>query len=277
MPTDAIQELAQYLQGIKGTILASDINPAENMAIAILGEPKTGKSWLAATIAEAVGVTYVADCDNRAESVAGKPNLIVKTYVDTIQTKPQAMKELESDIERFKYNKASGLLIPKAYILDSFTYLKKIMENEIFEQGKTGKVQLYHEIKTGSSDKVLIPVGYDSINGVREYMLYLVAELRSLGHVICVFHERPIADKTLSTKERTVYTGKIGVNPPYLNDLLTVFNDVWRIQLDEYGKYKVFTRANKDFNGATSLHGLADVENANIAEMLQKHAAAFKK
>lgn len=277
MASPAIIELAQYIEGIKLAYAATTIDPAANLAIAILGEPKTGKSWLAATIAEAVGVTFVADLDNRAQSIAGKPNIIVKTYTDQIQTKPQAMKELESDVERFKYNKISGKPIPACFVLDSMTFLKKIMENEAFEQSKTQSVKLFHEIKMGSGDKALIPIGYDAINGVREYMLYLIAELRALGHVICVFHERPIADKTLSTKERTVYTGKIGVDPPYLNVLLSVFNDVWRIQLDAGDQYKVFTRANKDFNGSTSLHGLADVENPNIATMLQKHAAAFKR
>lgn len=277
MATASIDELAQYIQGIKLATAATQINPADNLAIAILGEPKTGKSWLATTVAEAVGITYVFDFDRRSESIAGKPNIIVKTYIDEVQVQPQAMKAVESDLEQFKYNKMQGKPVPKAFILDSMTFLKKIMENEIFQQSKTKNVQMFHEIRTGSSDKVLIPIGYDSINGVREYMLYMIAELRSLGHVICVFHERPITDKTLSTKDRTVYTGKIGVDPPYLNVLLSVFNDVWRIQLDSNNQYKVFTRANKDFNGSTSLHGLGDVENPSIAQMLQKHAQAFRR
>ena len=272
----AIEQFASYFEGIKNAQSSGDINPADNLALAILGEPKTGKSWLAATIAEAVGVTFAADFDNRAQSIAGKPNIFVKTYVDLVQVKPMAMKALELDIERFKYNKANGKLVPKAFILDSMSYLKRIMENEIFEQSRTAGVKMFREVKTGSIDKIMIPEGWDSINSVRDYMLYMIGELRSLGHVICVFHERPIVDKTLSTEKNKVYTGKIGVDPPYLNVLLSVFNEVWRIQTDDNGKYKVYVRANRDFNGATSLHGLDDVENPNIAAMLEKHAKAFK-
>jgi hypothetical protein len=270
MPVMTQEELSKLMDGIQGAKPATLIDPTDKLTLAIMGPPKAGKSWFAATIAEAVGATYFFDCDNRKESIAGKPNVIVKTYTDLSQIRPTAMKALEADMERFKYNKTSGKAIPAAYVLDSMSFLKKIMENELFEQGRTGKVKLAREVKTGG-DTVLIPEGWDIVNGVREYMLYLIAELRSLGHVIAIFHERPIVDKTLSTAERTVYTGEVGVDPPFMHQLLSVFNEVMRIKVDANSQFKVWTRATKDFNGATTLKGLELIENPSIAAMLDKH------
>lgn len=273
------EELKVFMDGINNSTLAQDINPNEtNKAIAIIGEPKTGKSWLAATIGEAVGATYAFDLDDRKDSIAGKPNIIVKTYVDTVQSQPRAFKELEADVERFKYNKISGKPIPRAYIIDSVSFLKRIVENEFFEQMKTSNVKMFRTVKlAGTNNEVRIPEGWDAINGVRDYCLYLFAELRALGHLVVVFHERPLTDKVLSTPTKTVYTGKIGIDPPFLNSLLSVFNDVWRIVLDKSGNYKVTVKANAEFNGATSLQGLDEVENPNIAAMLQKNAAMIAK
>jgi hypothetical protein len=273
------QELATFMDGISGALATESIDTnSSNKAIAIIGEPKTGKSWLAATIAEAVGVTYFFDLDDRKDSIAGKKNVIAKTYVDLIQSQPRAFKEMEKDIERFKYNKVSGKPIPAAFVVDSVTFLKRIVENEFFEQMKNSTVKMFREVKLdGTNNTVRIPEGWDAINGVRDYCLYLFAELRALGHLIVIFHERPLTDKALSTPAKPVYTGKIGVDPPFLNNLLTVFNDVWRIILDPNGSYKVFVKANANFNGSTSLQGLDMVENPNIAAMLQKNAAAIAK
>jgi hypothetical protein len=267
------------MEGIKDWQKGTEIDPSENLCLAIIGLPKSGKSWLGATIAESEGITFVADFDNRAESLKGKKNIVVKTYQDQNQIRPVAMKNFETDIDRFKYNKKNGKPIPRAYILDSITYMKKASENEIFEQSASAKITTFRELKTGTGidDKVRIPQGYDIINGVRDHILYCISELRALGHVICVFHERDETDKKLSTPDRTVYTGKITVDPPYLSQILTVFNDVMRIQTDHNGKYKVWTRSTRDFNGATSLNGLELEESPNIAAMLTKHRATMKK
>jgi hypothetical protein len=271
--------MKEVMDGIKDWQEARTLDPTQNLCLAIMGLPKAGKSWLAATIAESEGITFTADFDNRAESLRGKPNLIIKTYQDEVQIRPNAMKDFERDVDRFKYNKKNGKPIPRAYILDSITYMKKASENEIFEQSASSKITMYREVKTGpgNDDKVRIPQGYDIINGVREHILYCISELRALGHVICVFHERDETDKKLSTSERTVYTGKLTVDPPYLSQLLTVFNDVMRIQTDANGKYKVWTRSTKEFNGATSLQGLELEESPNIAAMLTKHRATMQK
>lgn len=273
------EEIAQFLEGINGAVATQDIDTTtSNKAIAIVGKSKSGKSWLAATGAEALGLTYFFDLDTRRDSIAGKPNVIVKTYADQVQSKPHAFKEMEADIERFKYNKLMNKPIPSVFVVDSISYLKRIVENEFFEQMKNSKIQMFREVKLeGQNNTVRIPQGYDVINGVRDYALYLFAELRALGHLIAIFHERPIVDKTLSTAERTVYTGEIGIDPPFLNTLLTVFNDVWRITLDSSNNYKVYVKATANFTGCTSLQGLDMIENANIATMLQKNAAAIVK
>jgi hypothetical protein len=271
------QELAQFLEGISGAITLEDLDTTKtNKTIAIMGRPKSGKSWLAATIGEAGLVTYFFDFDNRLDSIKGKKNVTGKTYTDTVQSQPHAFKSLESDVERFKYNKISGKAIPAVYVVDSVSFLKRIIENEFFEQHKNAKNKMFREVKlSGTNNSVLIPEGWDAINGVRDYCLYLFAELRALGHLIVIFHERPVLDKVLSTADRPVYTGEIAVDPPYLNVLLSVFNDVWRIVLDSSGNYKVFVKHNAQFYGATSFEGLDAVENPNIAAMLQKNAAAI--
>jgi hypothetical protein len=273
------EELAKYLTGINGAKTAQEIDTTKSgKAIAIIGEPKTGKSWLAASIGRAVGPTFVFDLDNRMDSIAGKPNIIGKTYVDETQINPHAMRDILIDLENFKYRKTCGEPIPVAYIVDSVTFLKRIVENQFFKENETNNaLKMFHAVKLQGKNEVRIPIGYDSINGVRDFCIYLFSELRALGHLIVIFHERPITDKKLSTPQRPVYTGKIGVDPPYLNGLLTTFNDVWRIVTDSAGNYKVFVKPAEDFNGATTLRGLEPIEDPDIAAMLQKNAAALAK
>jgi len=262
--------LLKYYEGITGAMPATELGSNKNKAIAIVGPPKSGKSWAACTIAEAVGVTYVADLDNRAESIKGKKNIIVKTYVDEEQIRPHAWNELEKDVAYFKYQKVNGKPIPAAFIIDSLTFLQEITDNQFFVTLQPGgKTKLFREIRVGNK-VVRIAEGWDIRNATRSYIYHLFAELRNLGHLIVVFHERPIADKTLSTPERTVYSGKIGVNPPFLNELLSVFNDVWRISYSIAGGYRLQVRSNDEFDGACTFDGAGLTEEANIAKMMNK-------
>lgn len=265
--------------GLTGGIKASDIIPGKtkNYALAIVGKQKSGKSWFA-TSDNVDKSVWVADFDNRSESVSGKLNVYVKSFIDINQQSPTAIKDLEQDLELFKYRKnVKNLPIPDVFVLDSITFMKKILENEIISAmtKSKGDNNFARQIGTGSR-KVLIAQGWDMINAVRGYLEYFIAEFRLLGNLICVFHERPEKDQMHSTKDNTVFTGQYSVDPFYLNSLLSVFSEVMRITVDGYGKYTVNTTSNNEFNGATTWKVNAK-EEPNISAMLKKHFEHLKK
>lgn len=258
--------------GLTGGVKADTIVPGKtkNYALAIVGRQKSGKSFFATSDNETKKV-WVADFDNRSESVSGKKNVYIKTFIDINQQSPQAIKNLEIDLELFKYRRVKGQPIPDVFVLDSITYMKKVLENEIIAamSKSQGNQTLARQIGSGSR-KVLIAQGWDMINAVRGYLEYFIAEFRELGNLICVFHERPEKDTIHSTKDNTVFTGQYSVDPFYLNSLLSVFSEVMRITVDGYGKYTVNTTSNNEFNGATTWK-IDAKEEPNIDKMLKKH------
>jgi hypothetical protein len=263
--------------GLKGGIQASEIIPGvtNHYALAIVGRQKSGKSWFAASHEEKF--TWVADFDNRSESLAGKKNVYVRKFVDINQEAPIAIKDLEAVLEEFKYKKIKGNPIPDVFVLDSITYMKKVLENEIISAMTKSKGDSNFARKVGTgSRKVLIAQGWDMINAVRGYLEYFIAEFRELGNLICVFHEKPEKDAIHSTKDNTVFTGQYSVDPFYLNTLLSVFSEVMRISVDGYGKYIVTTQTNNEFNAATTWKVDAQ-EQPNISAMLKKHFEHLKK
>lgn len=265
---------------LKGGLQASDLiaGKTRNYALAIVGRQKSGKSWFASSD-NVDKFVWIADFDNRAESLAGKPNVYVKTMVDINQQSPTAILELEQDLELFKYKKqVKNQPIPDVFVLDSITYMKKALENEIMRQSTKSKgdnSNMYREVGTGTR-KVRIAQGWDMINAVRGYLEYFITEFRTLGNLICVFHEKPEKDQIHSTKDNTVFTGQYSVDPFYLNTLLSVFSEVMRISVDGYGKYVVTTQTNNEFNAATTWKVDAS-EQPNISAMLKKHFEHLKK
>ena len=257
-------------EGLKGVTSASLIDPTTRLKIAILGLPKSGKSWFAAT---APGPIMYYDFDDRAISLAGKPNIMVKTLQDKNQQQPTAMKELERDLSHFQYRKAKGLSLPTTFVLDTATYLKKAMENEVFAQDPG----LARKLRVGASTNILMGKSYDVVNAVQGYFLYLIAEFSSLGNLIIVFHEKDEKDKEKSTVLETKYTGKVTVDPQYLANTLTLFNEIFRIEATGQPggrdtKYSVTCKTNYEVNASTTL--LIDaVEPPNIMAMLEKHRA----
>src|ERR1700733_1837702 len=263
-------------EGIKGAIEASQIDATGRLKIAILGLPKSGKSWFAAT---APGPIMYYDFDDRAISLSGKPNLFVKTLQDKSQKSPTAMKDLERDLSNFIVRKSKGLPIPTTFVLDTATYLKKAMENEAFAQDPN----LARRIKTGAGPQDYIMVGksYDVINAVQGYFQYLIAEFSSLGNLIMVFHERDEKDKEKSTPEKTAFTGKVTVDPQYLANTLTLFNEVFRITATGLPggagtKYTITCKTNYEVNASTTL--LVDsTEPPDLQAMIAKHKANLAK
>jgi hypothetical protein len=247
-----------------GLISTAQIASEAWLKIAIIGEPKTGKSWMATT---APGPILIYDFDGRAASLRGKPNVMVKTVQDKSQESPSAMAEVETDLNTFKYRKKNGKLIPTTFVFDSVSYMKKAMENELMKQ--MGK-DYYRVIKLSPLSNLRVPQGWDVINGVKGYLEYLVAEFGALGNIICVFHVRDEKDRDKSTKTEAAYTGKLTVDPQYLAGVLSVFNEVYYISVDSGGRYTVTVKPNYECRASTTLL-LDDKETPDIQAIIAKH------
>ena len=275
IPTNNPQELQKQLPpllqdrqlgpfaGLKGFRDANNIDADEKLRVAIIGGPKNGKSWFAATMPKPIAYY---DFDNRASSLAGKEGVFIKTLIDTNPDKPTAMQELEADLSMYQMNKAKGLPIPTSYVLDTVTFMKKVMENELFRQDPS----LARIIKVNAARGIKIGKSYDVINAVTAYLQYWIAEFSALGNLAVVFHERDEKDTDRSTPTETKYTGRVTADPQYLAKLLTLFNEVFRIEVDGNRKYTVSCRPNNNVVASTTL--LIDaVEPPDIMAMLAKH------
>jgi hypothetical protein len=234
------------------------------LRIAILGKPKSGKSWLAAT---APGPIRYYDFDNRSESLEGKPNLYILSRPTMLQ--------VETDISIMKAAiakaKQAGTkpALPATVVFDSVTYMNRAMEEEIFRQDP----KLCRTIKVGNSTSVKLRNGWDTINGIQRYVEYLIAELTNLGvNFIFVFHEKDEKDRTESTAEKSAYTGLVTTDPQYLQNSLSLFNEVYRITVDGNKKYEVTCRPNWDVNASTTML-LDDKEYPDIMKIIAKHRA----
>jgi hypothetical protein len=245
-----------------------DMNAEQRFKIAIVGEPKVGKSWLAMT---APGTIYEADFDDRSESIKsfvqkyGKTNITAKTYVDRNPAFPIAVSQFEADIAMFEYLKQQGKEIPEWYVLDSMTFLRAACEHELIKQHPT----MSREIKLGAN-KIKIPQGWDIVNGNKEYLAYIVGRLSELGNVIAVFHELDETDKQRSTKDQKAYTGRKTIQPQYLSSLLSIFNDIFRVTIEYDGTRTVQVQPSSEFVASTSMK-LGLTEKPNLADMIAKH------
>lgn len=241
--------------GITGTP-SETLSPTGRLKIAIVGKPKAGKSTLATT-ARTPMLYY--DWDDRPESLAGKPGLLVKSRRD--------MMEVETDLSILKAAHKQGKPLPATVVHDSVTYLNKAMEEEIFRQCK----DFYKEIKVGQSTTVKIRKGWDTINGIQRYIQYLIAEYTALDlDLIFVFHEKNEKDVVESTAERTEYTGQLTTDPQYLSSCLSLFNEVYHIKVEPNGNFVTECRPNLYGNWSTTLM-LDKVEPPNIMKMIEKH------
>lgn len=242
------------LPGVRSETLTQE----ERLKIALVGDFKTGKSWLAST---APGPIFIFDFDDRAESLAGKAGLI-------IARKP-SMLDVETTLSMAKARKLKGQDNPKTWVFDSVTYLNKAMEAEIFRQSP----DLARKIKVGNSTTMLIRNGWDTINGIQRYMEYLISEFSPLGNIIFVYHEKNEKDVVKSTKEETKYTGDITVDPQYLSKTLSLFNEVYRISINFKGEYIVQCKPTNNFSASTTML-LSETEKPDILAMIEKHKAA---
>ena len=255
------------LTTIKGMQPASDITEPL-LKIAIVGDPGVGKSWFACTAPKPV---FDLDFDGRKSSLAGKEGVLVKSYVDLDTTNPKAIAELESDLNSFDYAKSKGEEIPATFVIDSITYARKFTESELAKQ----QSNLGRQLRIGSA-KITIGQGWDIVNGNRMYLEYIINRLAALGNVIAVFHTQDEKDAAKSTAEKKAYTGRITVQPQYLSSILSIFNDVYLLDVDYKNTRFVQTGISNEFIGKCSLKGLNPLnEPPDIEAMLKKHRAAI--
>jgi len=261
MSIPSVMSLLQSLAAAFKAVASSDLAQEDRLKIAIVGEPKTGKSWLAAT---APAPVLIFDFDDRAESLAGKAGLLV--------LRKPSMIDVETALSNAKARKNQKLENPRTFVFDSVTYMNRAMEEEIFRQAP----DLARTIKVGSGLGMKLRKNWDTINGIQRYMEYLIAEFSPLGNIIFVFHEKNERDPTKSTPENTAYTGDITVDPQYLAKSLSLFNEVYRIKQDYSGKYEVqckYTGAGDKFIASTTM--LLDAKEApNLTAMIAKHQKA---
>jgi hypothetical protein len=241
--------------GMKGT-RSEEIVATERLKIAILGRPKSGKSWLAAT---APGPIRYYDFDGRAESLEGRNGLYILSN--------PTMLDVESDLSTFKANKIKKIPLPTTIVFDSVTFMVRALEDEIRRQAPG----VFKGIRVGNSTTVYKGKDWDVVVGVQRYIEYLVNELSTLGvSMVFVFHERDEKDQAESTPEQTRYTGAVTVSPQYLANSLSLFNEVYRITVTGKQKYTVTCRPTEDVMASTTL--MLDVtEEPNIMAMIEKH------
>ncbi len=263
-PSPQASEYGNMFKGMRG-VAATTIAAEENLRIAILGQPKTGKSWFAATAPKPIAYY---DFDRRASSLAGKPGVYVTSLFDQSVEKPTAMSALEQELSMWQMKKLKGEPIPATFVFDSITYMKQYMENELMKQDRS----LSRVVKVGTAKSVLIPVGWDIVNAVVRYLQYWITEFSSLGNIIFVFHERDEKDTDRSTASETKYTGRVTVDPQYLAKILSLFNEVFRIEVDGNRKYTVSCRPNNNVLASTTLL-LDAIEPPDLGAMLIKHRA----
>jgi hypothetical protein len=241
------------------------------LKIALIGDPGVGKSWAACFYP---GQVYNLDFDSRKASLSTHPNaanIMVKTYFDNDPNNPKAMSQFEVDLKALKYAKSQGKEVPSLYVVDSITYARKATESELIKQ----QSNLGRSVRVGATT-VKIPAGWDIINANRLYLEYIISELSSLGDLVCIFHEKDEKDATKSTAEKQAYTGMVTIQPQYLNSILSIFDDVWRIKVNANGKRILQTGISSDFIGKCTLKGLDPLnEEPNLEKLLAKHQAAI--
>lgn len=253
--------MSDWASGISGALDATSVSQLGRFKIAIAGRVKTGKSWLACTMP---GKKYVFDFDSRKESIAGKPDVVVKTYQDITGSQPKAQAEFEKDLNMFEYNAKSGKAMPDVFILDSMTWWTKAIENDLMKTYSS----LTRTLQVGGKT-VLIPAGWDVITAVRNSMENSISRLSALGHVICIFHEEPEKDTIKSTAKEKVYTGSYAVHPHYLRTLLSTFNETWRLEIIR-DTARLTVKPSEKFGASTTLL-LDATEVPDIAAMIAKH------
>ena len=182
---------------------------------------------------------------------------------------------LESDLSILKYRKAQGKPIPDTYIFDTVSNLitNGLLNSYLKENPKDGRA-----IALGGTNKQQqIGSLFDRINVTMKFLEYILTEYSALGNVIFVFHERDEKDKAESKKDEIKYTGQITIEPQFAANILTLFNDVFRIRVvgsaiaNTLPKYEVYCKPNYEVITASTTLLVDTIEPPNLVEMIRKH------
>lgn len=247
----------------------------EQLKIAIIGPPKSGKSWLAATAPKKP--IYHFNCDGRLASISGKPKNFGKEYLDTtIPSQSTAWADIERDMGMFEYEKLSKRSIPGTFVFDPIDALlerahRKYLVDNQNNTKDVRKMEINKRIFLFSNSWA---APTNDINMVGN----LIARGMELGaDVIAVFHERAeeAPDSGIGKDKEKKFTGKVSVHPPRAEHLIPLFNEYWRILPTGKETYTVYTKPEfeapgMDFIGATCLNIDAH-EKPDITQMIEKH------
>jgi len=240
-----------------GIIASTDISQEDRFKLFILGDTGSGKSNLVTT---APGPVLVLDFDGRAKSIAGKPDVYVRTFPIAVGS----WNEVESLLNDLEYAKKNNNLFFKTIACDTVLYMSKLAELALIssdEKMRRGK-------KVGSR-VYSIRNGFDSFNFTHTMVADVINRITALDvNVICTGHLRPEKAKD-STPDETKYTGKLTIDPQFLAVLFPTFSERWVMKVSG-GKFYVQTRQTPSFNAITTLHIDAE-EEADIQKILAKH------
>lgn len=256
--------LAAAMQQIGGCIDSTKVTNIDRLHVAVCGESGTGKSNIIARSARKP--IYFCEFDNRKESIAEIPGVIIKQYLDKSDDKPTAWASLETDVSTFEYLKGKNEFPFKSIALDSATYLHQYAEHQFLDTCKASMMKF----KIGSTTYIT-GRDWDAVVGVQKMIDGIINRLFGLDiDVYMTFHTRNEKDQVKSTPKVAVYTEKLTINPPNLKMLLPKFNDKWRTYV-ENGQYMVQLRPDYQFTAATVLKNVGESEVADIQKMLEKH------
>jgi hypothetical protein len=267
IPPQQVAKPPDPFAGMSGT-RSEDVQADDFLLIAIIGAINSGKSWLASSGPKPM---LYYDWDNRKASLEGKPGLFIKSRPAL------TMLDVETDLSIMKANKIKKLPLPATVVHDTVTLMIKPMEDELRRQNPNSNA--FRGIRMGNSPSSIMYIrqGYDVINGIQNYMQYLIDEYTCLGiNQIYVFHEKDEKDKAESKPNAPVYTGKLTINPQYLETVLGRINEKYHIVVDATIptniKFIVECRQNNDINAGTTMM-LDPTEPADIMAMIAKHKA----
>jgi hypothetical protein len=283
-------------------------SPTDELAMLLVGEKKSGKSWLAGT---GPGNILFLEMDRRLASLRKHPNvnnIYGLEFADDLNssTVPTAFNEMLTVLNNLEKS---------PFLRDLHTQFKslgdKLVDTIVFDSVQTiaDSARRYVMFQAPDTAKAIM-VGtktyrvartYHAWGGEMEMVTGAILQARALLHckkcfksvtydkgslfhtdraasdhtpepramnVIAILHECLEEDER-STEENPIYTGKIDVYPRRYNSLLIYFNEVWR--LTRTGRVPTVScdPDGKFMQAATAL-GIDKVATADISAVLRQ-------